>query len=109
MKLMAIVFSLSLIVILPLWAETPNDCGLVAAEAYARVHTSGIWAKILFVSYTDGTKHAFVVYSPSRQILVYDWTGTKDLNTSSRNLDDILVALKAWPGITPITSGYFIK
>jgi len=86
----------------------PNGCEVLAAQAYARLRSAGIWTRILIVSYEDGGAHALCVFQPAWQICVYDDTGTVDLATNSHHPDEIanlLAIRKEWK----IVSARFLK
>ncbi len=68
----------------------PKDCAIVATVAASRLAPTGVWTRIIFVTFlnpADGKKycHALTVWQPatSKIVCIYDANGTFDLATES--------------------------
>jgi hypothetical protein len=97
-------------------SDLPNDCAIVATEANARLATSAIWSQVLLVRFIDIKNvqingHALVVWQIHKDgsILVYDESGTVDLDTRSQNPNDIAAALNKRNPLQPIYAAHFIQ
>lgn len=87
----------------------PNSCELVASEALRRMERAGVWARILIVRYGDKNEgHALCVYQPHWQIVVYDDTGSVELETNSHDPNVIAEHLSKHRG-RPIKSARFLR
>jgi hypothetical protein len=70
--------------------RSPNDCALIAAEAYAKLKPVTHWCQIMGV-HVETTKetfgHAMVFFKidASGHVMVYDARGTQELNTTSED------------------------
>jgi hypothetical protein len=97
--------------------DLPNDCAIVATEAYARLNDSAAWCHILrfdiiFPDHVSG--HAVCVWQIELggKVCVYDRNGTMALETSSRDPRDIVSAMQkvARPDVKLVTeSACFIQ
>jgi hypothetical protein len=91
----------------PVPQGTPNDCLIVATEAYARLKSASYWVRIAGFNYTGGEPgHAVVLFQPTEgsNVWLYDAAGSKELATRSHELKDIGPAingyLKAGDGVS---------
>ena len=80
--------------------DLPNDCAVIATEANARVEHNAAWSRVVFLHFVDLQAHelhghAVTVWQihEKSHVLLYDASGTIELQTSSRNLSDIVAAL----------------
>ena len=90
-------------------SRTPNDCAIVAAQAYAKLKPNTYWCQIMDVHVETTTKvvdHAMVFYKyqPDGPAFVYDACGTLELNTSSEQPEELAEAVK--PAMQPLTGSY---
>jgi hypothetical protein len=72
---------------------TPNDCLIIATEAFSRLSNTAHWAKIVAFSsiMKDGRSiggHAICVYQPTANsnVFLYDEDGSADLHSQSHDL-----------------------
>jgi hypothetical protein len=92
---------------------TPNDCTIVAAEAYARLKPVTYWCQIMGVHIETATEvfgHAMVFYKVEADgfTFVYDARGASMLNTGSMKPEELAEAVK--PNLyRGLTSGYPTK
>jgi hypothetical protein len=79
----------------------PNDCTIIAAQAYAKLKPATYWCQVIGVVLTAaGDKplsHAMVFYKyqTDGNVFVYDERGGIELDTTAQDLDAIAVALQA--------------
>ena len=83
--------------------DLPNDCGIVAAEAYSRLKATSLWVRIISVKgmlFTEKEEikviyHVMTVYQYDAEshVMIYDEGGTAELPTNSRQMKDIAAAL----------------
>jgi hypothetical protein len=90
-------------------SRTPNDCAIVAAQAYAKLKPNTYWCQIMSVhveTTTEVVNHAMVFYKyqANGHVLVYDARGTLELNTTSEQPDELAEAVK--PAMQPLTGSY---
>jgi hypothetical protein len=79
---------------------TPNDCLIVATEAFNRLQKTAHWVKIAGLRIIVAGKivrHAVVFFQPTpdSKIWMYDASGSIDLDTQSQDLEQITPALKS--------------
>jgi hypothetical protein len=84
-------------------ARRPNDCAIVAAQAYARLKPVTYWCQVAAMKgiWRDGASgHALVLfkYQADGNVFVYDEQGSRPLPTSSENLAEIKPVLQS---VTP--------
>jgi hypothetical protein len=80
---------------------TPNDCLIVATEAFARLSKSAAWARIAGFKIWEAGKasagigHAVVFYQPTQasNVWLYDSNGSHDMGTQSHELATLITAL----------------
>ena len=70
--------------------RTPNDCAIIAAEAYAKLKSVTYWCQIMAIEVDTATEkfcHAMVFFKidTSGRVMVYDARGTQELNTTSED------------------------
>ena len=81
--------------------QQPQDCLIVAVEAYARLRGTATWAKIVSFDWSEGGKiiggHAVVCFQPTSasNLWMYDRGGSIELPTRSHELGDIQRAINA--------------
>ncbi len=95
----------------------PNDCVLLATEAFVRLRAAGVWVRMVHLGVmVQGTKfgHAVVCWQPApgMRILMYDETlfhGTLQLPTSSRDPKTLQKVLNAGapPGLNIFQLAYY--
>jgi hypothetical protein len=79
--------------------SNPNDCLIVATEAYTRLSKANAWARIAGFTISKNTKviggHAVVFFQPTSNsnVWMYDANGSRDLHTKSHDLAEILEAM----------------
>lgn len=82
--------------------RSPNDCAIIAAQAYARLKPSSNWCQVIGVHFQVKGQdwpqdHAMVFfkYQPDGTVWVYDERGSKELPTTSTKLLDLKLALES--------------
>jgi hypothetical protein len=80
-------------------SRPPNDCAIVAAQAYAKLKPNTYWCQIMGVHFetdTDVFNHAVVLYKyqPNGPVFVYDARGSVETRTTSERLEDLAEAVK---------------
>jgi hypothetical protein len=78
----------------------PNDCLIIATEAFNRLQKTSNWARIAglrFIAEGKIARHAVVFFQPTpdSKIWMYDASGSIDLDTQSHDLEQITPALKS--------------
>ena len=77
----------------------PQDCLIVATEAFARLKTTAYWARIAGFTITKNGEevrgHAVAFHQPNAtsNVFMYDKSGSYDLDTRSHDLAAITKAL----------------
>lgn len=104
LKVVASILLVGCSVAAPTPQDLPNDCGIVAAEAYSRLKATGCWTRIIALHglYIDGKgkpkelHHVLTAYQydPSADVMLFDHSGSIHLNTKSRELKDIICSLE---------------
>ena len=90
----------------------PNDCAIIAAEAYKRLKPVTYWCEIMGVraeTPAELVRHAMVFYKyqADGNVIVYDARGSIELNTTSEKLEDLAKAIK--PSIYSLVYSYPTK
>lgn len=75
----------------------PNDCLILATEAYDRLRDVARWQALVIMDYVEGGDgHAVVVYEiPGGSLWCYDSRGSREMCPSSKSLADMISALSA--------------
>jgi hypothetical protein len=83
-------------------SRTPNDCAIIAAQAYAKLKPSTYWCEVIGVHFQiNGTDwpqdHAMVFfkYQADGTVWVYDERGSKEIPTTSTTLADLKLAMES--------------
>jgi hypothetical protein len=80
--------------------DLPNDCALIATQAFSRVEENSAWSRVLMFAYlnletglTGG--HAVMVWqiNDKSAVLMYDRSGTIELPTHSHELLDVIAEI----------------
>jgi hypothetical protein len=79
-------------------SSTPNDCMIVATEAYTRLKRTSYWvqmAGIKFIENGQDKGHPIVFYQPTANsnVFMYDASGSYDLHTKSHDLERLTPVL----------------
>jgi hypothetical protein len=85
-----------------------NDCGIVAAEAYSRLKSAASWTRVMaFRAIWRKNGHQMQMinhvitayqYTPDSHILIFDRSGTAELDTTSHEPKAIAEAIQEFTG-----------
>jgi hypothetical protein len=81
--------------------RTPEDCAIIAAQAYAKLKPVTYWCEIGHVGFTkpkskpSGHAMVFYKYHANGHVFAYDERGAKELTTTAQDPEAIAVALQA--------------
>lgn len=100
--------------------DLPNDCAIVAAEAYSRLKESANWSRILAIhglAFPENgcmkpVHHVMTAfqYTEESNIMLFDINGSFEIPTTSHKLSDIIAAVTiASEGHLVITAAHFLS